>query len=98
MTSLPVLLPDPIFLVAGSLSLISRSFWGFHVPSRGLCLCVSDSMFLLGGLCLGVSVQGGLCPGGLCQEEPPDRDPPYSDELVVHILLIAFLFYTYVSA
>ena len=46
----------------------------------------------------GVSVQGGLCQeGGLCPgrslsgRHPRDRDPPYGNERVVHILLACIL-------
>ena len=47
-----------------------------------------------GGLCPGV---GGLCPGGssvkggLCQGDPPDRDPPYGNVHAVRILLECIL-------
>ena len=53
-----------------------------------------------GGLCpsmhhrsydKGVSIQGVSVRGGLCQGDPPDRDPPYSNERVVHILLECIL-------
>ena len=69
---------------------------------RGVSISVQGGLHPVGGgesPSRGVSVQGCLCPegvsargGGPCPRgisgRPPDRDPPpYSNELVVHILL-----------
>ena len=71
-------------------------FTGVCLSTGGLCPSMHqrslDQGVCPGGLCTGVSVQGGLCPGGisvqgvsvwgylsregLCQGDPLDRDPP----------------------
>ena len=80
----------------GSLSLVQCSFWGGGGSVQGRFL---SRGFLSGGLCPrggglcpgdGVSVRGSLS-GGSVQGDPPDRDPPYSDERAVCILLECFL-------
>ena len=77
--SLPVWLPDPIrgVSVPGSMFLSVQG------------VCVHGGGFLSMGVSVwGVSVQGDLCPGGLCRETHSlDRDPPIVYEWVVRIVL-----------
>ena len=52
--------------------------------------------YVFTGVCLstgGGSPSGGSLSrgGGLCQGDPPDRDPPYSNEQAVRILLECIL-------
>ena len=81
-------------LSRGSLSSGSLS-WG-----EGGGFCPGSSVWGLcpeGGLCPGVSVEGGLCPEGslclegLCQGGPPAESTPYGKEWAVLILLECIL-------
>ena len=88
MMSLPVWLPGAMLLPGRSLS------WGVCVL-KGLCPKESLSRRVY---VQGVSVQGGLClgvsvGGGLYQEDYPARDPhpPYEEERVVRIILECIL-------
>ena len=62
-----------------------------HVPSVGE-VSVPGPMFLFGGLCVGVSVQGGFCSAGSMSGSLSETPPPqYGEEWAVHILLECFL-------
>ena len=58
------LCPGGVSVLEGSLS------WRGLCPGEGVSVQGRGSLSRGGGLCQGVSVQGGLCLGGLCQETP----------------------------
>ena len=68
----------------GMHSFITTVFHSVHRGDLGLCLggSLSQGLWLGGSLSRGVSVQGGLCPAGLCpggslsREGLCHRDPP----------------------
>ena len=74
----------------GGLCMVSLPVWPpglMFIPG----VSVSGPMFLW-GVCVQGSLSRGLCSrGGLCQGDPPDREPPYSKERAVPILLECIL-------